>query len=45
MERIVVVFFHYMIEVWFSYFFMGTKKNDFFIHFEPNWRLFSRCFR
>ncbi|MBJ9293420.1 hypothetical protein GHT40_03830 [Citrobacter werkmanii] len=33
MDRIVVVFFHYMIGVWFSYFFMGTKKSDFFIHF------------
>ncbi len=36
MERIVVVFFHYMIEVRFSYFFMGTKQSDFFIHFERN---------
>lgn len=33
MDRIVVVFFHYMIGVWFSYFFIGTKKSDFFIHF------------
>ncbi len=33
MDRIVVVFFHYMIGVWFSNFFMGTKKSDFFIHF------------
>ncbi|KLV66980.1 hypothetical protein SK36_01699 [Citrobacter sp. MGH106] len=33
MNRKVVVFFHYMIGVGFSWFFMATKKSDFFIHF------------
>ncbi|MBJ3590283.1 hypothetical protein JGC56_03780 [Salmonella enterica subsp. enterica serovar Saintpaul] len=33
MDRKVVVFFHYMIGVRFSYFPMRTKKSDFFVHF------------
>ena len=33
MDRIVVVFFHYMIGVGFSYVFRGTKKDDFFVQF------------